>query len=55
MMTGLGPWFNPAAVTVYFSVRVLGGKFDTLLGATLVASAELSRFHLAWDNDSEAL
>lgn len=36
LMTGLGPWLTLAAVTVYLSVRVHGGKLDTSLGATLM-------------------
>ena len=44
----------PTAVTLYVSVGVRGGKLDTSLGATLMAAAELSKFHLAWENESEA-
>lgn len=53
-MTGLGPPLTLTAVTLYVSVGVRGGKLDTSLGATLMAAAELSKFHLAWENESEA-
>lgn len=42
MMADLGPFFTLAAVTVYLSVGVRGGKLDTSLGATLMAASELS-------------
>ena len=54
VMTGLGPSLNLAAVTGYLSVAVYGGKLDTSVEATLMAAAELKKFLLAWDNNSEA-
>lgn len=42
MMTSLGPLLTLAAVTVYLSAGVHGGKLDTSLGAALKAAAELS-------------
>ena len=37
MMIGLGPSLPLTAVIVYLSVRVLGGKLDTSVGAILMA------------------
>lgn len=53
-LTGLGLWLTLTAVTVYLSVRLHVGQLDTSPGNTLMTAAKLSKFHLAWDNDSEA-
>lgn len=53
-MNNLGLSFNLATMTVDIRDRVQGGKPNTSLWATLMVAAEMSKFHLAWDSDSEA-